>query len=70
MTENGGAYDRSSNPSHFGRYQFSRGAWAEFGGGNDWGYASPAEQDAVFARAWSLGTAVQWGQWLDWDGCG
>lgn len=70
MSEHGGAYDRSSNPSHFGRYQFSRSAWVSFGGDpSTWGIASPAEQDAMFNRAWSLGPAVQYGQWLEWDGC-
>ncbi|MGH9095596.1 MAG: transglycosylase family protein, partial [Acidimicrobiales bacterium] len=60
--ENGGSYGRSSNPSHFGRYQFSRGTWAAYGGSPDtWGSASPAEQDAVFARALaSPGGAANW----------
>lgn len=69
-TENGGDYGRSSNPEHFGRYQFSRGAWISFGGDpGTWGTASPAEQDHVFDTAWSQGPDVQEQQWLRWDGC-
>ena len=69
-TENGGDYGRSRNPSHFGRYQFSTGSWAANGGNPaDWGSASPAEQDAVFATAWAKGYAYQYSQWLRWDGC-
>lgn len=68
--ENGSDYGRSSNPSHFGRYQFSRDAWVSYGGDPDtWGSASPDEQDRVFENAWSQGPAVQEGQWLRWDGC-
>lgn len=71
MVEHAGSYDRSSNPTHFGRYQFSRPAWESFGGNPDtWGTATPAEQDAVFDTAWSQGPAVQLQQWLRWDGCG
>ncbi len=65
--ENGGKYDRSTNPTHFGRYQFSRGTWAEYGGNPaDWGSASPAEQDAVFANAMARGGQ---GNWTPYDGC-
>lgn len=74
MVEHGGSYDASSNPTHKGRYQFSRSAWISFGGipehWDDWSLASPAEQDAVFNNAWSQGPAVQTQQWLRWDGCG
>ncbi len=50
--ENGGDYGRSSNPTHFGRYQFSRSTWIRYGGDpNTWGHASPEEQDRVFRRA-------------------
>lgn len=74
MTEHGGSYDESSNPSHKGRYQFSRSSWISFGGipehWDDWSLATPAEQDAVFEAAWSQGPAVQEQQWLRWDGCG
>lgn len=46
--ENQGDYGRSGNPSHFGAFQFSPDLWASNGGGNDWGYAPPAEQWQVF----------------------
>jgi hypothetical protein len=67
-TENGGSYGRSSNLEHFGRYQFDRPTWVAFGGDPaTWGFASPAEQDAVFARAVAAGGL--WQGWLRWDGC-
>ena len=67
-TENGGSYGRSSNPTHFGRYQFDRSTWAAWGGNPaDWGTASPAEQDRVFANAVAGGGLYQ--GWLRWDGC-
>lgn len=69
MVEHGGSYDRSSNPSHFGRYQFSRGTWAAYGGNPEtWGSASPAEQDAVFETAWASPGGPS--NWLPYDGCG
>lgn len=59
--ENHGDYGRSGNPSHFGRYQFDRGTWAEYGGNPaTWGTASAAEQDQVFARARAAGHAYHW----------
>jgi hypothetical protein len=65
--ENGGDYGRSSNPGHFGRYQFSRPAWATYGGNPDtWGSASPADQDTVFANAVA---ADGLSNWLPYDGC-
>lgn len=65
--ENGGDYGRSSNPSHFGRYQFSRPTWAAYGGDpSTWGYASPTEQDAVFANAIAAGGLSNW---TPYDGC-
>lgn len=65
--ENGGDYGRSSNPSHFGKYQYDRQTWAAHGGNPDtWGSASPEEQEAVFAR----GTAQYgYGAWTPYDGC-
>jgi hypothetical protein len=74
MVEHGGSYDESSNPTHKGRYQFSRPAWIYFGGvpehWDNWELATPEEQDRVFENAWSQGPAVQKQQWLNWDGCG
>lgn len=68
MVEHGGSYDRSSNPGHFGRYQFSRPTWAAYGGNPDtWGSASPEEQDAVFEAAWNSPGGPS--NWLPYDGC-
>lgn len=68
MVENGGDYGRSSNPSHFGRYQFDREAWVTFGGNPDtWGTASPEEQDAVFDEAMRQ---EAYSRWLPYDNCG
>lgn len=64
--ENGGDYGRSSNPSHFGRYQFSPSLWASGGGQDDWGSASPGEQDWIFVRVIDAGGA---GNWRPYDGC-
>lgn len=65
--EHGGSYSRGTNPTHFGRYQFSRSTWAANGGNPDtWGIASPQEQDAVFIRT------VQrngYRDWLPYNGC-
>lgn len=66
--ENGGSYERGSNPSHFGAYQFSRSTWAANGGDpNEWGTASAEEQDRVFAN-----TVARNGyrDWTPYDGCG
>lgn len=69
MVEHGGSYDRSTNPTHFGRYQFDRPLWAAFGGNPDtWGSASPGEQDAVFDRAWASPGGPN--NWLPYNGCG
>lgn len=67
MVEHGGSYSRSSNPSHFGRYQFSPGSWKAHGGNPaHWGSASPAEQDQVFENAMNTGAT---GEWTPYDGC-
>lgn len=69
MVEHSGSYDRSSNPGHTGRYQFSRPTWIAFGGNPDtWENASPEEQDAVFERAWNSPGGPS--NWLPYDGCG
>lgn len=65
--ENGGDYGRSSNRSHFGRYQFSRATWRQFGGNPDtWGHASAEEQDRVFANAVAAGAERHW---RPYNGC-
>jgi hypothetical protein len=65
--ENGGDYGRSSNPTHFGKYQYDRQTWAAHGGNpDDWGTASPEEQERVFAN----GTArYGYSAWTKYDGC-
>lgn len=65
--ENHGDYGRSSNPTHFGRYQYSLSTWIKHGGKEeDWGHASPEEQDRVFAE----GTAKYgYGDWTPYDPC-
>lgn len=71
MVEHGGSYDESTNPSHKGRYQFSRSTWIAYGGvashWDDWSLASAAEQDEVFERAWSSPGGPE--NWLPYDGC-
>lgn len=66
--ENHGDYGRSSNPTHFGKYQYDRQTWEAHGGDpSTWGTATPEEQEAVFAN----GTAKYgYGAWTRWDGCG
>lgn len=67
MVENGGDYGRSTNRSHFGRYQFSRSTWVTFGGrAETWGYATPEEQDRVFANAVAQGAESHW---RPYNGC-
>ena len=52
---------------HFGWYQFSYGTWVEYGGAPaDFGSASTAEQDAVFANAMAAGGESNWSPY---DGC-
>lgn len=67
MVENHGDYGRSSNRTHFGRYQFSRGTWAAYGGDPaTWGSASPEEQDRVFQNAIDKGGESNW---RPYNGC-
>lgn len=72
MVEHGGSYDESNNPSHKGRYQFSRPLWIANGGvaahWDDWSFTTPAEQDAVFETAWYAPRGYN--NWLPYDGCG
>jgi hypothetical protein len=66
--EHGGSYSRGSNPTHFGRYQFSRASWAAHGGDPDtWGSASPEEQDRVFVQA--VEDDGGYSEWTPYDGC-
>ena len=66
-SENGGSYGRSGNASHFGAYQFDRQTWAANGGNPaDWGSASAAEQDQVFANTVA---SSGYSAWTPYDGC-
>jgi len=65
-TENGGDYGRSTNPTHFGRFQYDRQTWEANGGDPDtWGSASPEEQDRVFADTLARYGTTPWRG----DGC-
>ncbi len=60
-------YGRSTNPSHFGAYQFDKQTWAAAGGDPaHWGSASPAEQDAAFNN---YVARYGYGAWAPYDGC-
>jgi LysM repeat protein len=66
-SENGGSYGRSGNATHFGAYQFDRQTWAANGGNPaDWGSASAAEQDQVFANTVA---SSGYSAWAPYDGC-
>ncbi|MDQ2727709.1 MAG: LysM peptidoglycan-binding domain-containing protein [Actinomycetota bacterium] len=66
-SENGGSYGRSGNATHFGAYQFDRQTWAAHGGNPaDWGSASAAEQDQVFANTVA---SSGYSAWTPYDGC-
>lgn len=65
--ESGGNYQVTNSSGHYGAYQFSASAWAEFGGSpSAFGNASPAEQDQVFANAMARGAESAW---TPYDGC-
>ncbi len=52
---------------HYGLYQFSAGTWAAYGGNPaDFGNASVAEQNQVFANALAAGGESNW---APYDGC-
>lgn len=54
-------YGRSTNPTHFGAYQFDRDTWQSNGGNPaTWGTASPEEQDAVAARTYAARGSRPW----------
>jgi LysM repeat protein len=55
------------NGSYYGLYQFSASTWAEYGGNPaDFGHASVAEQNQVFANAMAAGGESNW---APYDGC-
>ena len=65
--ESGGNSQVMNSSGHYGLYQFSASTWAAYGGSAaDFGHASVAEQNRVFASA-----VAQGGQsnWSPYDGC-
>jgi nucleoid-associated protein YgaU len=65
--ESGGSSQVMNSTGHYGLYQFSASTWAAAGGNpNDFGHASVAEQNQVFAQAYAMfGTSP----WAPYDGC-
>ncbi len=65
--ESGGQAQIMNSTGHYGLYQFSASTWAEYGGNPaDFGNASVAEQNQVFANALAAGGQ---GNWSPYDGC-
>ncbi len=65
--ESGGQAQIMNSSDHYGLYQFSASTWAAYGGNPaDFGDASVAEQNQVFANA--LGQGGE-NNWAPYDGC-
>jgi hypothetical protein len=65
--ESGGQAQVMNATGHYGLYQFSASTWAEYGGSPaDFGHASVAEQNQVFANALAAGGQSNWSAY---DGC-
>jgi LysM repeat protein len=65
--ESGGNAQIMNATGHYGLYQFSAATWAAYGGNPaDFGNASVAEQDQVFANALAAGGQSNW---APYDGC-
>jgi LysM repeat protein len=65
--ESGGNPQVMNSTGHYGLYQFSASTWAEYGGNPaDFGHASVAEQNRVFANALAAGGRYNWSPY---DGC-
>jgi hypothetical protein len=65
--ESGGNAQAMNASGHYGLYQFSAGTWAAYGGNPaDFGHASAAEQNQVFANALAAGGQSNW---APYDGC-
>jgi hypothetical protein len=65
--ESGGNPQVMNASGHYGLYQFSASTWAAYGGNpGDFGNASTAEQDQVFANAIAQGGQSNW---APYDGC-
>jgi LysM repeat protein len=65
--ESGGNPEVMNSTGHYGLYQFSASTWAAYGGNpGDFGNASVAEQNQVFANALAQGGQSNW---APYDGC-
>ena len=65
--ESGGNTQVMNATGHYGLYQFAYGTWAHYGGNpGDFGHASAAEQNRVFANAIAAGGQSNWSPY---DGC-
>lgn len=65
--ESGGNPQVMNGSGHYGLYQFSASTWRAYGGNPaDFGHASAAEQNQVFANAMARGGE---GNWAPYDGC-
>jgi Transglycosylase-like domain len=65
--ESGGNAQIMNATGHYGLYQFSESTWVAYGGSAaDFGHASVAEQNQVFANALAAGGESNWGPY---DGC-
>jgi LysM repeat protein len=65
--ESGGNPQVMNASGHYGLYQFSASTWAAYGGNPaDFGHASAAEQNQVFANAIAAGGESNW---APYDGC-
>jgi len=65
--ESGGNPQIMNSTGHYGLYQFSESTWIKYGGSAaDFGHASVAEQNQVFANALAAGGESNW---APYDGC-
>jgi LysM repeat protein len=65
--ESGGNSQVMNGSGHYGLYQFSASTWATYGGNPaDFGHATAAEQNQVFANALARGGQSNWSAY---DGC-
>ena len=65
--ESGGNSQVMNSSGHYGLYQFSESTWVAYGGSAaDFGHASAAEQNQVFANAIARGGQSNWSPY---DGC-
>ena len=65
--ESGGNPQIMNATGHYGLYQFSESTWVEYGGSAaDFGHATVAEQNQVFANALAAGGESNW---APYDGC-